>query len=129
MRALLDTHAALFAWMAPDRLSAKARRLIADPANQLFFSQISTLEITLKYKLGKLRLPEPPDRYLPSRIEQFTLTYLPLDDEDIYGIHKLPDPSHKDPFDWLLIAIASRRKVPIISKDTAFKNYSVEVLW
>jgi len=128
MRALLDTHAALFAWIAPERLSAKARKIIQDPANQLFFSQVSTLEITLKYKLGKLDLPEPPEAYVRSRIERFTFTYLPLEDEDIYGIVSLPE-GHKDPFDWLLLSNARRRKVPIVSKDIAFQAYPVDVIW
>jgi PIN domain nuclease of toxin-antitoxin system len=128
MRALLDTHAALFAWIEPERLSQKARKVIKDPANQLFFSQVSVLEITLKYKLGKLDLPEPPDAYLRSRIERFAFTYLPLDDEDIYGILRLPEP-HKDPFDWLLLANAQRRKIPFISKDTGFKDYPVDLIW
>jgi len=128
MRALLDTHAALFAWIEPERLSEKARKLIKNPANQLFFSQVSALEITLKYKLGKLALPEPPESYLHSRIERFAFTYLPLDDEDIYGMLQLPE-SHKDPFDWLLLSIAHRRRIPFISKDTAFKDYPVDLIW
>lgn len=128
MRALLDTHAALFAWIEPERLSEKARKIIKDPANQLFFSQVSVLEITLKYKLGKLDLPEPPDSYLRSRIERFAFTYLPLDDEDIYGMLQLPE-VHKDPFDWLLLSNARRRKIPFISKDTAFKDYPVDLIW
>jgi PIN domain nuclease of toxin-antitoxin system len=128
MRVLLDTHAALFAWIEPDRLSARAREVIRDPANQLFFSQVSSLEITLKYKLGKLALPESPETYLRSRIERFTFTYLPLDDEDVYGILRLPE-SHKDPFDWLLLSNAMRRKLPILSKDEVFRDYPVEVIW
>jgi Uncharacterized protein conserved in bacteria len=128
MQAPLDTHAALFAWIEPDRLSPKAREFIKDPENQLLFSQVSALEITLKHKLGKLELPEPPETYLRSRIEQFAFTYLRLDDEDIYGILTLPD-SHKDSFDWLLLSNARRRKIPLISKDSAFKSYPVELLW
>jgi PIN domain nuclease of toxin-antitoxin system len=94
----------------------------------LYFSQVSALEITLKYKLGKLDLPEPPGTYLRSRIERFTFTYLPLDDEDIYGMLDLPD-THRDPFDWLLLSNAPRRKLPLISKNIAFTAYPVELLW
>jgi len=128
MKALLDTHAALFAWIEPERLSDRARNVIKDPANQLFFSQVSVLEITLKYKLGKLPLPEPPEIYLRSRIDQFMFTYLPLDDSDIYGMLTLPE-AHKDPFDWLLLSNAQRRKIPILSMDVAFHNYPVDLIW
>jgi len=128
MKALLDTHAALYAWIEPERLSEKATTIIKDPANQLFFSQISVLEITLKVKVGKLALPEAPDTYLRSRIERFSFTYLPLDDDDIYGMLQLPDP-HKDPFDWLLLSKAKGRKIPLISQDAAFKDYPVDLIW
>lgn len=128
MKALLDTHAALYAWIEPERLSEKATRIIKDPANQLFFSQVSVLEITLKVKVGKLALPEAPDTYLRSRIERFSFTYLPLDDDDIYGMLRLPEP-HKDPFDCLLLSKAKRRKIPLISKDAAFKGYPVDLIW
>lgn len=82
MKALLDTHAALYAWIEPTRLSEKARRIIKDPANQL----------------------------------------------DIYGMLQLPE-THKDPFDWLLLSNAKRRKIPLISKDAAFKDYPVDLIW
>lgn len=128
MKALLDTHAALYAWIEPERLSEKARKIIKHPANQLFFSQVSVLEITLKVKIGKLALPESPGSYLRSRIERFSFTYLPLDDEDIYGMLQLPE-AHKDPFDWLLLSNAKRRKIPLISKDAVFKDYPVDLIW
>lgn len=128
MKALLDTHAALYAWIEPKRLSEKVTRIIKDPANQLFFSQVSVLEITLKVKVGKLALPEAPEPYLRSRIERFSFTYLPLDDDDIYGMLQLPEP-HKDPFDWLLLSKAKRRKIPLISKDAAFKDYPIDLIW
>ncbi len=128
MRALLDTHAALFAWIDPDRLSERARKVIRNPANQLFFSQASTIEITLKHKIGKLEIPEPPASYVSSRVQRFAFTYLPIDDADIYGMTALPTP-HKDPFDWLLLATARRLKLPLISRDLEFKDYPVKIIW
>lgn len=128
MKALLDTHAALFSWIEPERLSDTARKVILNTANQLFFSQVSVLEITLKYKFGKLPLPEPPEQYLPLKLQQFNFTYLPLNDSDIYEILQLPN-DHKDPFDWLLLASARRNKLPLISKDQAFKSYPVRLIW
>lgn len=128
MRALLDTNAALFAWLEPDRLSERARKVIRARENQLFFSQISVYEITLKHKLGKLPLPESPETYLPDRIERFALTFLPLENADIYAMLNLPE-AHRDPFDWLLLATAMRLKLPLISSDKAFKHYPVTVIW
>jgi PIN domain nuclease of toxin-antitoxin system len=128
MKALLDTHAALFAWIEPDRLSEKARDIIRNPTNQLFFSQASTIEITLKHKIGKLELPELPGSYVTSRVQRFAFTYIPIEDADIFGMTALSS-AHKDPFDWLLIASARRLKLPLISRDTQFENYPVKVIW
>lgn len=128
MKALLDTHAAIFAWMAPGRLSKTARQLIEDSTNDLLFSQVSSLEITLKHRIGKLELPEPPGLYLPSRIQQLGLHYMPLEDADIFGMEDLPQ-HHRDPFDWLLIATARRLEIPLISRDKIIRKYPVEVIW
>lgn len=128
MKALLDTHAALFAWIEPGRLSERTRDIIRNPSNQLFFSQASTIEITLKHKIGKLEFPELPGTYVTSRVQRFSFTYIPIEDEDIYGMTSLPSP-HKDPFDWLLLATARRLKVPLISRDMEFENYPVEIIW
>lgn len=128
MRALLDTNAAIYSWMEPEKLSTDARRVIAASENQLFFSQVSILEITLKNKLGKLPLPEQPEHYLPKRIHAFSLSFLPLENDDIYSIRQLPE-IHKDPFDWLLLCTALRMKLPIISSDQRFGRYPVKVIW
>ncbi|MEO0508241.1 MAG: type II toxin-antitoxin system VapC family toxin [Verrucomicrobiota bacterium] len=128
MRALLDTNAAIYSWIEPEKLSEAARRVIEAQENQLFFSQVSILEITLKNKLGKLPLPDKPEHYLPARIEAFSLNFLPLENEDIYNIGELPE-IHKDPFDWLLLCIAKRLKLPIISSDQKFSQYPVKVVW
>ena len=57
MRLLLDTVA--FIWLAEGHanLSGLARRLIADPANEVYLSAASAWEISIKHGLGRLRLP------------------------------------------------------------------------
>lgn len=128
MDILLDTHAALFAWIEPENLSARARALLEDPANTFFFSQVSLLEIALKHRIGKLSLPEAPAVYVASRVQWSGFDYLPLEDADIAALADLPAP-HRDPFDWLLIATVRRCRLPIMSRDAVFKEYPVEVIW
>ena len=128
MRLLLDTHAALFLWAEPDRLSATARVLMADAKNQLIFSQVSAWEICLKYQVGKLPLPEKPGPFLRKRIRQTDLTYEPISDQALFHTVDLP-PHHSDPFDRLLIATALTLRVPILSADKDFRRYSAEVVW
>ena len=66
MRLLLDT--CTFLWLATDdsKLSSAARENCVDPANVVHFSALSALEITIKHRLGRLRLPVPPHVYLAS---------------------------------------------------------------
>jgi PIN domain nuclease of toxin-antitoxin system len=39
------------------------------------------------------------------------------------------EPLHADPFDRMLIAQALAEELPIITSDTIFKRYGVDVLW
>lgn len=57
MRLLLDT--CVFLWLAtePSRLTQKATVALDDEQNELFLSDASIWEITLKLKAGKLPLP------------------------------------------------------------------------
>ena len=64
MRVLLDTHAFLW-WIAGDRrLSARARKLIADGRNELLLSAASGWEIAIKVGLGRVDLPAPLGPFL-----------------------------------------------------------------
>ena len=36
---------------------------------------------------------------------------------------------HRDPFDRILVAQAMIEKVPIVSKDSLFADYGIEVIW
>ena len=68
MRLLLDAHA--FLWFCQDNplLTATAKALIEDPANQKFVSVASCWEIEIKAGLGKLTLGEPSATYIPAAL-------------------------------------------------------------
>lgn len=53
MNLLLDTHILLWAASEPQHLSAKARNMLLDPANQLVFSAASLWEISIKSGLDR----------------------------------------------------------------------------
>ena len=54
MKLLLDTHTFLWFIMGNSRLSADARVLIEDQANEKFLSAASLWEIAIKVSTGKL---------------------------------------------------------------------------
>ena len=74
MRLLLDTHVWLWLTNSPEKLSRQAKRHLLSERNERVLSSISALEISIKYGLGKLPLPEPPSLYVP-RLLSVTRTY------------------------------------------------------
>jgi len=128
MKLLLDTHAALFMWIEPSRLGQTARTLLSDPTNKVIFSQVSTWEICLKHRLGKLPLPQKPATYLKKRMRESDLTYEPISDAALFSTVDLPL-LHKDPFDRLLVATARELDVPLVTTDASIIRYDVKTLW
>ncbi|TVQ28617.1 MAG: type II toxin-antitoxin system VapC family toxin [Spirochaetaceae bacterium] len=124
MTVLLDTHCWLW-WIAePHRLSDSSLDLIRDPSNRILISSATTWEIAIKYSIGKLALPEPPERFVPSRIERDRLEPLPVFHSHTLRTASLPY-HHRDPFDRLLIAQALVEEIPILTDDAAFDAYEV----
>ncbi len=128
MRLLLDTHT--FLWMITDdpSLSGTARALIAAADNDVWLSAASSWEISIKYGLGKLPLPEEPDRYLPRMRQRSGVEILPIEEAEVCQIHRLPA-IHRDPFDRLLIAQANCHGLVIVTDDPIIVRYPVQTIW
>lgn len=128
MNILLDTHSFLW-WITEDsRLSDLARKLIADSGNILFWSSASSWEVGIKYKLGRLPLPEEPGKFILEELEKNRIESLPITDEHAFHAADLP-PRHKDPFDRMLIAQARMESLILLSCDAFFNLYDVDVRW
>jgi PIN domain nuclease of toxin-antitoxin system len=128
VRALLDTHALLWWLTDSDRLSTRAREVIADGATELFWSAASSWEIAIKTGLGRLTLPEPPRTLIPKVIREQALRPLDISHAHALSVAELPD-HHRDPFDRLLIVQAQQEKLPIVSADEMFARYELERVW
>jgi PIN domain nuclease of toxin-antitoxin system len=128
VRALLDTHAFLWAIGDATRLSQLARTIIEDTRNELLFSAASAYEIASKHARGRLELPEPIDTFLPDRLARFALRALPIEIDHAIRAAALP-PLHADPWDRILIAQAQAEAIPLLSVDPAIAAYDVEVVW
>ena len=64
-------------------------------------SDVSALEITLKWNAGKITLPDPPRQWVERQISEWELDCLGLKRDDIYRAAELPA-HHRDSFDRLL---------------------------
>lgn len=128
MKVLLDTSAFLWAILNAPQLSKTAQDAISDPANQIFVSSASFWEISIKYGLGKLPLPDEPDQYLPRVRMAAGYALLPVGETEVCLVHRLPD-IHRDPFDRLLIAQANCHRIVLVTNDPMITRYPVQSLW
>lgn len=121
MKLLLDTHLLLWAASAPKKLSTKARRLIENPENELYFSAVSLWEIAIKNSLGRADFSVNA-RLLRRGLRDNGYNELPMRSEHAVAIDSLP-PLHKDPFDRLLIAQALTEGITLLTADAVVAGY------
>lgn len=119
---LLDTHIFLWARDEVTRLSAKERAILEDPAQQVFVSTASIWEIAIKHQLKKLNVIRPQHLITAS-----AFPFLAIEPEDGWFTATLPL-HHHDPFDRLIVAQATRRKLTLITRDVEMWKYGVPVL-
>jgi len=127
MRALLDTHAFLWALAGDARMSDHAREVFAGGAD-LLLSIASVWEILIKVQSGKLVFPQPAGPYVLKRMAENSIEVLPIRLDHLLAFESLPM-HHRDPFDRMLIAQSLEEKLPIITADRVFGRYAVEVIW
>jgi PIN domain nuclease of toxin-antitoxin system len=123
---LLDTHVFLWLQTEPERLGDRLA-LVEDRGTTLLLSAASSWEMAIKYTLGRLPLPEPPERYVPTRMRAIGAEALPIEHAQALAVASLPD-LHRDPFDRLLVAQAAVAGVAILTADPAVAQYPAETL-
>ena len=128
MRAIIDSHALIWAVDDRERLASKAREVIGDSTNEILFSSSSIWELAIKVGLGKLILSLPFDTWMRQAVTDLRLTILPITIECADVQSKLEN-HHRDPFDRLLVAHAPVWGVPIISSDPIFDRYGIQRIW
>lgn len=128
MRLLLDT--CTFLWVVTDdaELSAAARELIVDPDNEVLLSAVSTWEIAVKHGLGRLPLPDDPERYIPRLRRDHMIESLPLGEESTLYLRRLPK-LHRDPFDRILVCQAIVGGLALLTPDRGITQYPVRTVW
>jgi len=128
MRLLLDTHAFLWFINGDDNLSQHSKLLIQDVNNEVLISIATLWEISIKNSLNKLELAQPFEVLIPRELADNEFTVLPITVEHLIQLGKLPF-HHRDPFDRILIAQSLCEQLPIVSKDSQFYNYPLEIIW
>ncbi|HXH71054.1 MAG TPA: type II toxin-antitoxin system VapC family toxin [Pyrinomonadaceae bacterium] len=127
MKLLLDTHIFLWYIAADLRLPMLFRDAIREPNNEVFLSVASLWETIIKYKLGKLPLPQSPDIYIPMQRRQHQIKSFSLHENAVKELVNLPA-LHRDPFDRILICQALANGLTIVTVDPQIKNYNIAYL-
>ena len=127
MKLLLDTHILLWALTDDERLSPKARLLIEDEGNDIYYSVVSPWEIELKH----LRHPDQmrlTGEDLDFFGEDAGYLRLPIQIHHISALRNLRreegSPKHQDPFDRMLIAQAASSSMFLLTHDERILQYT-----
>jgi PIN domain nuclease of toxin-antitoxin system len=128
LRLLLDTHALLWAWADPQKLSMAAAGAIQDPSNFVMVSAASAWEIATKVRLGKLPGHELTVFSFHQRLAMngFSELAVTVAHGLAAGQFDLP---HRDPFDRILAAQALAEGALLVSNDEALRSFPCRFLW
>jgi PIN domain nuclease of toxin-antitoxin system len=127
VRFLLDTHVWLWLQLSPEVIESSVLDQLADESNELLLSAASSWEIAIKYGLGKLPLPDPPDVYVPSAMRYSGTSGLAIEPMHALAVAKLPL-LHRDPFDRLLVVQAQMMDLTLVTADPLVAAYDVTLL-
>ena len=132
MKILLDTHILLWAITGDERLPEKARNLIMDEENNVYYSIISPWEVEIK------RLLHPENLQLSAEVlfnycAEAGFYEMPIKAQHIsYLKHLERDadaPAHKDPFDRIMICQAVTEGMLFITHDRLLNGYHEPMIY
>lgn len=124
---MIDTHIALWAILEDSHLSAKARNILENKENEIYYSTVSVWETTIKHII------RPKDvlldgRKLEAGCEGMGFICLPIINRRAVEIDTLSlsedAPAHSDPFDRLLLAQAKAEGMKFLTHDSRIPYYN-----
>ncbi len=126
MNLLLDTHIAIWALNDDPALSEKARKLILDPDNTIYYSTVSVWEVLLKHTRRPGNIPFDESDFSEG-CREAGFVPLSLTDKHVLAVHTLSRPNyikeHNDPFDRLLLAQAKVENFSFLTHDELIPGY------
>ena len=125
---LLDSHALLWWWFEPDRLSTAVRELLSDPATPVLVSAASVWELSLKHHQGKLPELSAAIADLPGLLQADGFEALPISLAHGLRAGGYSQP-HRDPFDRMLAAQAELERLVLLTADPQLSTFPCQTLW
>ena len=127
MRLLLDTQALVWWRQGSKRLGPRARRAIGGATTNVHVSAASAWELAIKSRLAQFDMRERLSDWLPRALDEDEFVVLDITLEHALAVAGLPF-HHVDPFDRLLVAQAQLEGLTVVTSDSAFEAYDVQVL-
>jgi PIN domain nuclease of toxin-antitoxin system len=114
LRLLLDTH--IWIWLVenPSRLGAHTAKELANTANELWLSPVSTWEVLTLHRKKRLLLPTNPGDWLPQALAGIQ-RHVPLTQEIVLATERLL--LHEDPADRFIVATAQVHDLTLVTAD------------
>ena len=126
MKLLLDTHIALWAFTAPEKLPEEIVTALKSAENTVYYSMASVWEVAIKHKIRPVEMPVSEETFV-ERCTEAGLCQLPICAEHVYMVKSLvrPEnaPRHNDPFDRLLVAQAKTEGMVFVTHDSLIPYY------
>ena len=125
---LLDTHTLHWFLNNDSRLPVGVRRKIEE-TELVFVSAVSLWEIAIKINIGKLNILTSFEA-IKENMNALNIQELPIEFDDSLAYIGLPIlKQHKDPFDRMIVAQATRRSLTLVSADKKLDAYPINRLW
>ena len=114
MRILLDTH--IWIWLVenPSRLGTHTAKELANTANELWLSPVSTWEVLTLHRKKRVLLPTNPGDWLPQALAGIQ-RHAPLTHEIVLAAERLL--FHEDPADRFIAATAQVHDLTLVTAD------------
>lgn len=130
MKILLDTHYLLWSFIDTTKIRKGIFQKLLSDENEIFYSQASLWEISIKYNLGKLVLNGMKPEEFYKEVDNSYYKCRLLENDELITFYKLPI-EHKDPFDGIMIWQSIKSEYNFLSVDDQiekYKKYGLKVL-
>jgi PIN domain nuclease of toxin-antitoxin system len=119
VKLLLDTQ--VFVWLTEEdsRLGASTLEKVTDVSNTVYISYFSFFEMAIKASIGKMKYDNSIMELLPAMGVE-----LIMPDHLVLARYKKYNPTNKDPFDNVLMAVAQSEKCVLVTSDQKMLAFS-----
>ncbi len=124
---LIDTHILIWFLEDNEKLPKSISNIMINESEKIHVSTISLWEISIKRNIGKLKL-NLDSLEIFDKCQTYWTVKNDITAHELNLYESLPL-YHRDPFDRMLIAQARIDNMIIITKDSNFKKYDVNILW